>query len=100
MSTFLYLLLTIAKLCKGGWDKTFLDFYNTRNFGMATSDTELTYRSVPSPCVRLCTLGDDDICVGCFRSIEEITQWTKLDNTQKLEVIERCNSRRQDRLRV
>ncbi len=67
---------------------------------MATSDTNTGTRSVPSPCVRLCTLGDDDICVGCYRSIEEIMQWTRLDNSQKLEVLERCDRRRQDRVRV
>ncbi len=67
---------------------------------MATSDTETAPRSIPSPCVRLCTLGDDDICVGCYRSLEEIMQWTRLDNPQKLEVLERCDSRRQGRVRV
>ena len=67
---------------------------------MATSDTESNPRSVPSPCVRLCTLGDDDICVGCYRSIEEIMQWTRLDNSQKQDVLNRCDSRRKDRLRV
>ncbi len=67
---------------------------------MAISDTETTLRSVPSPCVRLCTLDDDDICVGCFRSIEEIMQWTRLDNSEKLEVLQRCDTRRQDRIRA
>ena len=30
---------------------------------------------VESPCVRNCCLDDDDICMGCFRSVDEITGW-------------------------
>ena len=41
---------------------------------MATSDTDGCARAV-SPCVRKCTLDDDDICVGCFRHIDEICAW-------------------------
>ena len=32
---------------------------------------------VPSPCVRRCCLTDDDICLGCFRSLEEILRWSE-----------------------
>lgn len=28
-----------------------------------------------SPCKALCKLTDDDICAGCNRTIEEITNW-------------------------
>ena len=34
-----------------------------------------TEPAVESPCVRLCTLGHDNVCVGCFRSLEEICAW-------------------------
>ncbi|WP_109108454.1 DUF1289 domain-containing protein [Azospirillum sp. TSO35-2] len=34
---------------------------------------------VPSPCVRLCTLDADGICVGCYRTLEDITAWRGLD---------------------
>ena len=43
---------------------------------MATSSTDLAANNpVDSPCIRLCTLDDDDICVGCFRSMAEICAW-------------------------
>ncbi|MDO9214286.1 MAG: DUF1289 domain-containing protein [Methylococcales bacterium] len=32
-----------------------------------------------SPCVRNCCLDNDDICLGCFRSLEEIRQWSAVD---------------------
>ncbi len=31
---------------------------------------------VDSPCIRNCCLDDDLICLGCFRSLEEIQEWT------------------------
>ncbi len=40
---------------------------------------------VASPCVRNCCLNNDDICLGCFRSLYEITHWTQVnEKTQKL----------------
>lgn len=37
----------------------------------------------PSPCVRNCCLDKKDICVGCHRSIDEIIQWSSLNDEQK-----------------
>lgn len=35
---------------------------------------------VNSPCVRLCTVHPTErICVGCFRTIEEIAAWSRMD---------------------
>jgi len=34
---------------------------------------------VESPCIRNCCLDGNDICMGCFRSLTEITQWTLVD---------------------
>jgi predicted Fe-S protein YdhL (DUF1289 family) len=42
---------------------------------------------VRSPCVSVCALDDDGICVGCYRSADEITQWTSLDNAGKRAVV-------------
>lgn len=28
-----------------------------------------------SPCVQLCTLNTDDVCLGCARTIDEIAAW-------------------------
>ncbi len=49
--------------------------------------------SIKSPCISLCTLNEDDICVGCYRTVVEITQWMKMDNSKRLEVLERCRER-------
>ena len=33
-----------------------------------------------SPCINICHLNDNDICVGCFRSSTEIMTWKDLDD--------------------
>jgi predicted Fe-S protein YdhL (DUF1289 family) len=37
-------------------------------------------QDVESPCVRLCTIHPTErICVGCFRTIEEIATWSRME---------------------
>lgn len=59
---------------------------------MATSATDPAFR-VESPCIRKCTLDDDDICVGCFRSIDEICAWGGASNLQRREILECARER-------
>ncbi len=51
---------------------------------------------VPSPCIDICELDDDGICVGCYRYIEEIAGWGMLDNAEKLVIVELANKRKED----
>lgn len=44
---------------------------------------------VQSPCVRICVVHPvERICTGCLRSIDEITQWSRMTNAQRAEVME------------
>lgn len=61
---------------------------------MATSDINNALR-VESPCVRKCTLDSDDVCVGCYRSIDEICAWGGADNEQRREILLRASVRRE-----
>ena len=36
-----------------------------------------------SPCIRNCCLDNNDICLGCFRSLIEITEWALVDEEKK-----------------
>ncbi|MGY5452628.1 DUF1289 domain-containing protein [Agarivorans sp. MS3-6] len=47
-----------------------------------------------SPCIRQCTLDGDDVCVGCFRHLEEICAWTTLDEDGKNAILQRCEQRK------
>lgn len=47
-----------------------------------------------SPCVRNCCLSDDDICLGCFRSIDEIMQWSGADNCERHVILNNVRQRK------
>ena len=49
--------------------------------------------TVPSPCVSICALDDNDICIGCFRSGREISDWGRLSDDEKRAVLRRCVER-------
>jgi predicted Fe-S protein YdhL (DUF1289 family) len=53
----------------------------------------LAERPVPSPCVNICALDDDDICTGCQRSVAEITRWSRMDNEERRGVLALCHER-------
>ena len=46
-----------------------------------------------SPCISVCVLGDDDVCMGCYRSASEITDWFMATDEQKREVLRRARER-------
>ena len=50
---------------------------------------------VRSPCVRNCCLDDDLICLGCFRSIEEIKEWTLVDDERRRMILQNAQRRRE-----
>ena len=44
-------------------------------------------RRVGSPCVSVCMLDEQDVCTGCFRTANEITDWMVLDDDARRAVI-------------
>jgi predicted Fe-S protein YdhL (DUF1289 family) len=50
---------------------------------------------VPSPCVSICALDEDDVCIGCFRSGSEITDWFMASSAEKRAILARAGERRQ-----
>jgi predicted Fe-S protein YdhL (DUF1289 family) len=51
-----------------------------------------------SPCVRNCCLDEDNVCMGCGRSLQEIVAWSTATDTDKAAILER--SRERSRLRA
>ena len=52
-------------------------------------------RSVPSPCVGLCTLNSKtELCDGCYRSMDEIREWIIMPREEKLEALELIKARK------
>ncbi|MFM2590269.1 DUF1289 domain-containing protein [Vibrio sp. TBV020] len=57
----------------------------------AISNDEVT---PPNPCIRHCCLDGDDICLGCFRTLQEILSWSQSTSAEKKAILEHCKSRR------
>jgi uncharacterized protein len=53
-------------------------------------------RPVASPCVEICALDEQDICIGCQRSAMEITRWGRMSNAERRAVLVLCRQRAQD----
>ena len=40
-----------------------------------------------SPCNRVCTLEPGtDLCMGCFRTLDEISGWTRFTNAERIAI--------------
>lgn len=46
-----------------------------------------------SPCISVCVLDDDDICQGCYRSANEITDWFMATDDEKRATLVRARER-------
>jgi len=43
----------------------------------------------PSPCVQVCELDSDFVCIGCRRTIDEVLKWPEYTDEQKKKVLDR-----------
>lgn len=49
---------------------------------------------VKSPCVGNCCLNESDMCMGCFRTLQEIKNWSVADDQLRLQII--MNTRKRE----
>ncbi len=47
-----------------------------------------------SPCVRICTLDDDKVCLGCGRSMAEIVAWPRMTVDEQYALLDELAKRR------
>ena len=41
-----------------------------------------------TPCIGVCSLGTDGLCEGCFRSGEEIANWTRYSDAERVRLMD------------
>ena len=58
-----------------------------------TRPLDLREKPVKSPCISLCALDINDICMGCQRTGDEISRWGTMTNQQRREVLEQIEQR-------
>jgi len=61
-----------------------------------SSDT----KKIESPCIRNCCLDENDICLGCFRSVSEITDWGQASNKRRNVILLNAKKRAEDKSRL
>lgn len=49
--------------------------------------------NIESPCVRVCCLDDNDMCLGCGRLLAEIREWRQSDSAQRQHILEAARAR-------
>jgi predicted Fe-S protein YdhL (DUF1289 family) len=52
-------------------------------------------RPITTPCVKVCVVdGESGLCLGCFRTLGEIAQWSRLDEAERREITAALPARR------
>ncbi|MDC0423269.1 DUF1289 domain-containing protein [Methylophilaceae bacterium] len=50
-------------------------------------------KEISSPCVGVCQYNNEEICSGCFRTVEEISQWTKISDVEREKIMGELDAR-------
>jgi predicted Fe-S protein YdhL (DUF1289 family) len=66
-----------------------------RHLRPVTQSQSSDIRDTESPCSKVCTLGEDDICLGCLRSLDEIGAWGSADRQERLQILDNAAAREQ-----
>lgn len=53
----------------------------------------LSLNKETSPCVGMCKI-ENDICSGCLRTLDEISEWTLYDPAEKMKIMSRIEQLR------
>ncbi|MCE2594096.1 DUF1289 domain-containing protein [Motilimonas cestriensis] len=53
----------------------------------------MSHFEVKSPCVRNCCLNEQDICLGCHRSLDEIIAWHDSNDSEKEKILNQAKQR-------
>jgi predicted Fe-S protein YdhL (DUF1289 family) len=53
--------------------------------------------SVASPCINVCRMDPGSgLCEGCFRTLDEIALWARIDDVRRAAILARVADRRQE----
>jgi len=51
---------------------------------------------VYSPCLGVCVIDDDEMCIGCFRLLTEIQWWPTFDQKERKHIVDACSERKKE----
>ncbi|WP_163831317.1 DUF1289 domain-containing protein [Spartinivicinus ruber] len=56
-----------------------------------------TLPTTTSPCVRNCCLDNNNICIGCFRSLDEILEWHRASEARRKQILANAKARQENK---
>ena len=52
-------------------------------------------RPIATPCIKMCVVdGASSLCLGCYRTLSEITEWSRLNDRQREDIMAELPARR------
>lgn len=57
------------------------------------TQTGAASEDVPSPCAGICIVGAEGVCIGCFRTRDEIRDWWNATPEEKRAILRRSRER-------
>ena len=50
--------------------------------------------AVPSPCISVCRLDEQNVCIGCHRHVEDIREWRSADDQRRRQICQEAEALR------
>ncbi len=51
-------------------------------------------KPIKSPCIEVCALDDHNVCIGCYRTADEIIDWFAASDDRKCDILVAVQRRR------
>ena len=48
---------------------------------------------IQTPCIMVCSLNEDDVCVGCLRTLDEIGAWPDANTDERIAILDNITER-------
>jgi predicted Fe-S protein YdhL (DUF1289 family) len=52
-----------------------------------------TYKPVLSPCILICRLNSENYCIGCWRHLDEIRDWSQMNIQEQQRIMQDLEAR-------
>jgi len=71
-----------------------LSLYESGKLEMPVANYDEPIRKIDTPCIRRCCLDEHDVCLGCFRTLDDIKGWTSSLNIERRAILARAADRK------
>lgn len=51
---------------------------------------------INKPCIKKCCLNEDDVCLGCFRTFDDMCRWNKANIEEKTQMLKVAQRRKKE----